>query len=92
MKELAGLKRPGGEAGEVVRRNQEYFARHAERLDYGRAAGRGWPIGSRAVESACLTQQGRYKRAGQFWTREGLRHPCALQEALTNNHWSQLWN
>lgn len=92
LKELGGLKRPGGAAGEAVRRNQNYFAEHAGRMDYAGAARRGWPIGSGAVESACLSQQGRFKRPGQFWTRDGLRHLSALQEARTNGHWSQLWN
>lgn len=92
LKELAGLKRPPGEAADIVRRNQNYFAEHSGRMDYARAARRGWPIGSGAVESACLTQQGRFKRSGQFWTRDGLRHLSALQEAWTNGHWSQLWN
>lgn len=92
LKELAGQKRPGGAASEVVRRNQNYFAGHAGRMDYAGAARRDWPIGSGAVESACLTQQGRFKRPGQFWTREGLRHLSALQEARTNGHWAELWS
>ena len=92
LKNLNAMKRPGGEAGEVVRRNQQYFATHATRMNYGPVARRGWPIGSGAVESACRARQTRFKRPGQFWTAAGLRHLCALEEARTNGHWNQLWN
>ena len=92
LKELSALKRPRGEAGEVVRRNQNYFATHAGRLNYQGVARRGWPIGSGAVESACRSRQMRFKRPGQFWTAAGLRHLSALEEARANGHWYQLWN
>lgn len=51
----------------------------------------GWPIGSGAVESGCRTRQCRRKRPGQFWTKAGLRHLDALEEARDNGHWDQLW-
>ncbi len=92
LQELQAMKRPRGEAGEVIRRNQNYFATHAGRMNYARAARRGWPIGSGAVESACRSRQTRFKRPGQFWTASGLRHLCALEEARANGHWNQLWN
>ena len=92
LKELSALKRPRGEAGEVVRRNQNYFATHAGRINYQGLARRGWPIGSGAVESACRSRQMRFKRPGQFWTAAGLRHLSALEEARANGHWYQLWN
>jgi hypothetical protein len=31
------------------------------------------------------------KRPGQFWTRTGLRHLDALEEARDNGHWDELW-
>jgi hypothetical protein len=92
LQELRAVRRPRGEAGEVIRRNQQYFATHAERMNYGKVAQRGWPIGSGAVESACRSRQTRFKRPGQFWTAAGLRHLCALEEARSNGHWNQLWN
>jgi len=91
LKEFGAIKPPGGQLGEVVRRNQNYFATHAKRLNYQEAAQRGWPIGSGAVESACRSRQCRFKRPGQFWTPSGLRHLCALEEARHNGHWNQLW-
>lgn len=92
LKELGGLAPPPGEAaGATVRREQNYFAHHAPRMNY-RELARNGPIGSGAVESACRQRQCRFKRAGQFWTEEGLRHLCALQEARRNHHWQELWD
>jgi hypothetical protein len=91
LKELAGLKAGRGAAGKIVRREQNYFASHAARMNYAQIAARGWPIGSGAVESACRQRQCRYKRPGQFWTARGLRHLSALEEARANGHWDQLW-
>ena len=92
LRELAALRPPRGAAGQVVRREQQYFAHHAGRMNYHALAQRGWPIGSGAVESACRQAQGRCKRPGQFWTATGLRHLNALMEARTNDHWDQLWS
>ena len=91
LRQIAGLHRPKGEPGEVVRREQNYFAGQEHRMSYARIAARGWPIGSGAVESACRQRQCRFKRPGQFWTKRGLRNLCALQEASHNHHWQELW-
>jgi hypothetical protein len=89
---IAGLKTRRGQRGKVIRREQNYFAEHARRMNYQAIARRGWPIGSGAVESACLQRQGRFKRSGQFWTKPGQQHLCALIEARQNGHWDSLWN
>lgn len=91
LRELAALRPPRGQAGEIVRREQRYFAGHAARMNYETLARRGWPIGSGAVESACRQRQCRFKRPGQFWTASGLRHLGALIEARANGHWDELW-
>jgi len=91
LREIAGLRAPRGQRGEVVRRQQGYFAGQAQRMHYQTIARRGWPIGSGAVESACRQRQCRCKRPGQFWTATGLRHLTALEEARYNGHWEQLW-
>jgi hypothetical protein len=92
LRQIARLKKQRGEAGEVIRREQNYFATHAGRMNYQQIAKRGWPIGSGAVESACRQKQCRFKRCGQFWTKAGLRNLCALDEARRNRHWDELWN
>ncbi len=89
--QMARLKKRAGAAGETIAREQNYFATHAARMNYGEIAGQGWPIGSGAVESACRQKQCRFKRCGQFWTGPGLRRLCALDEARRNHHWDQLW-
>ena len=91
LKEIAGLSAPAGEAGDIVRREQNYFASHAGRMNYQSLHRRGWPIGSGPVESACRQRQCRFKRPGQFWTPKGMRHLGALTEARHNHHWDELW-
>lgn len=91
LRRLRALRAGRGAAGAAIRREQNYFATHARRLNYAAMAARGWPIGSGAVESACAQKQGRLKRPGQFWTASGLRHLNALMEARDNGHWDELW-
>jgi len=92
LREIALLPRRRGEAGKTIRREQNYFATQAGRMNYQTLAQRGWPIGSGAVESACRSRQCRRKRPGQFWTRSGLRHLDALEEARDNGYWDELWS
>ena len=92
LKEIEGLILPKGQGGKVVRREQNYFANNAHRMKYQEIAARGWPIGSGAVESACRQRQCRFKRSGQFWTANGLRNLCALDQARHNHHWEELWD
>ena len=91
LRRIAALGTRCGAAGEVIRREQNYFATHRVRMNYQSMAARGWPIGSGAVESACAQKQGRLKRPGQFWTQGGLRHLNTLMEARDNGYWEQLW-
>jgi hypothetical protein len=91
LKAIAGLSVPRGKRGQVVRREQNYFAGQEHRMKYQQIADRGWPIGSGAVESVCRQRQCRFKRPGQFWTAKGLRHLCTLEEARHNHHWEELW-
>ena len=91
LQEIAALSGPGGQLGEVVRKEKNYFVGQAGRMNYQEIADRGWPIGSGAVESACRQSQCRFKRPGQFWTETGLRNLCALEGARRNDHWDCLW-
>jgi hypothetical protein len=92
LKEIASLKGPRGKRGKILNEQRKYFAGQAQRMNYQEIAERGWPIGSGAVESSCLGSQCRFKRPGQFWTKNGLRHLSALQEARANDHWDPLWD
>ena len=91
LRQIAQLKPRRGAAGKIIRREQNYFATHAGRMNYQTLAKRGWPIGSGAVESACRQKQCRFKRCGQFCTKSGLRNLCTLDEARRNHHWDELW-
>lgn len=92
LRQLAQWPARRGEVGKILREEQGYFERQQGRMNYQAAADRGWPIGSGAVESACRQKQCRFKRPGQFWTRQGFRHLCALDEARRNGHWNALWS
>jgi hypothetical protein len=91
LEAIAALPRRRGERGKAIRREQNYFAEQAKRMNYQTLAQRGWPIASGPVESACRTRQCRRKRVGQFWTPAGLRHLDALEEARDHSHWDELW-
>ena len=91
LKEIAALQHRRGDVGKAIRREQNYFAEQGGRMSYQKLARRGWPIASGAVESSCRSRQCRRKRPGQFWTRPGLRHLDALEEARDNGHWDELW-
>jgi hypothetical protein len=88
---IAAAAAPKGERAKLVRAEQNYFVGQQRRMKYQPIARRGWPIGSGAVESACRQRQFRFKRPGQFWTAEGLRNLCALEDARHNHHWEELW-
>lgn len=92
LHQITRIRKRCGQAGKLIRREQNYFKTHACRMNYQELAKRGWPIGSGAVESACRQKQCRFKRCGQFWTKPGLRNLCALDEARRNHHWDQLWS
>jgi hypothetical protein len=91
LQQMATLPHRRGEPGKVIRREQNYFSQHAQRMNYQTLANKGWPIGSGTVESACRQRQCRRKRPGQFWTQTGLRHLGALEEARDHGHWDELW-
>ncbi|MGN6552200.1 MAG: hypothetical protein ACTHLW_00485 [Verrucomicrobiota bacterium] len=91
IQRLEGLPLGAGPAGEVIRREKNYFQNHSQRLNYQALSRRGWPIGSGSVESACAQRQRRFKRPGQFWTEGGLRRLNALIEARDLNPWDDLW-
>ena len=69
LREIAALPRRRGQVGKLIRREQNYFAEQAGRMNYQKWARQGWPIGSGAVESQC-----RRKRPGQF----GLPRACGI--------------
>jgi hypothetical protein len=74
-----------------AKREQEYFQRHREHVHYQAVAARGCPVGSGAMESFCSQMQGRFKRSGQFWSKQGMADLLALDTARRNLDWDALW-
>jgi hypothetical protein len=91
LKGISALKVPRGQQGEAVRKEKDYFAGQAHRMNYKELADQDWPIGSGPVESTCRQDQRRFKGPGQFWTAPGFRCLSSLDEARRNDHWDALW-
>jgi hypothetical protein len=82
---------PAGAAAEAVRREVNYFHEHRDRMDYRAARRRGEPIGSGAVESSCRQAQCRFKRPGQYWSRQGDEALLCLETFWRNERWHLLF-
>lgn len=76
---------------ETVQREARYFESHREHLGYEVKAGRGEPIGSGAMESACKQYQLRFKRPGQFWHPATEEWLLELDNRRRNGRWDSLW-
>ena len=88
QKGISEVYRSHKEAGSLLKKVKievNYFKAHRDHLHYQAVDEQGGPIGSGAVESLCSQLQDRFKRTGQFWTRTGLRHLLAVEEALRNH-------
>jgi len=86
---LAGLTDPG--AVETVTREVNYFHEHRARMDYRAGQRRGEPIGSGPVEATCRQTQCRFKRTGQFWSRQGDEALMCLETFWRNGRWHLLF-
>lgn len=85
---LEGLKET---ATASLQREITYFKNHQHRMDYGQARERGEPCGSGPVESTCRQYQCRFKRTGQFWTKEGDEALLSVETFWRNDRWSLLF-
>lgn len=82
---------PEGAAGAAVAREVNYFREHQDRMDYRAARRAGEPIGSGPVEATCRQYQCRFKRPGQFWSREGDEALMCLETFWRNDRWHLLF-
>ena len=80
-----------GSTREVLEREAHYFENNRHRLDYAEAKLRGEPLGSGAMESTCRQYQCRFKRPGQFWSREGDEALMCLETFWRNGRWHLLF-
>jgi hypothetical protein len=86
---LAGL--PAGPTAETVQKEVNYLHEHKERMDYRAGRQRGEPIGSGAIESTCRQYQCRFKRPGQYWSKEGDEALLCLETFWRNERWHLLF-
>jgi hypothetical protein len=82
---------PAGATAQAVEKEVNYFHEHQDRMDYRAARRRGEPIGSGAVESTCRQTQCRFKRPGQFWSRQGDEALLCLETFWRNRRWHLLF-
>lgn len=80
-----------GATAELVEKEVNYFHEHQDRMDYRAARRRGEPIGSGAVESTCRQTQCRFKRPGQYWSRQGDEALLCLETFWRNGRWHLLF-
>jgi hypothetical protein len=85
---LKGLE---GASHEAVEKEAAYFRGQQNRMDYAGAKSRGEPCGSGAIESTCRQYQCRFKRTGQFWTKEGDEALMCLETFWRNGRWEHLF-
>jgi hypothetical protein len=91
--EVWPARRPG--LAEAVAAVVGYLERNAHRMEYPEYLGRGWCIGSGAVESACKTVVGqRLKLAGMRWGEDGADALCHLRALYRGEkgQWEAFWN
>jgi len=86
---LAAL--PTGPSAQAVAQEVKYFHEHQPRMDYRAAVRAGEPIGSGPVEATCRQTQCRFKRTGQFWSRQGDEALMSLEMFWRNRRWHLLF-
>jgi hypothetical protein len=89
--EEALAQMPGGAAAQAVAKEVAYFHEHQARMDYRAARRAGEPIGSGPVEATCRQTQCRFKRPGQFWSKQGDEALLCLEMFWRNDRWHLLF-
>lgn len=72
-----------------MQREINHLHSHCGRIDYGTAGEKGEPPGSGAMESACRQYQTRFKRTGQFQTKDEAF--MCLDAFRRNDRWELLF-
>jgi hypothetical protein len=80
-----------GTMREAVDKEINYFGSNLPRMKYKEGHKLGEPLGSGAIESTCRQYQCRFKRPGQFWTREGDEALMCLETFWRNGRWHILF-
>ena len=88
---LANPPRQGTEMLAAIEDANAYFQTHRTHMDYPGAAKAGLPIGSGSMESQCAQFQNRFKRRGQFWTKNGSATFLEVAVRYQNGELRTLW-
>jgi hypothetical protein len=76
---------------EATQKEINYLKEHEKRMTYAGAAQRHEPCGTGPIESTCRQYQCRFKRPGQFWSKEGDEALLCLDNFWRNNRWHILF-
>ena len=82
---------PDGTEAQTVAKEVAYFHEHQARMDYRTGRRAGQPIGSGPVEATCRQTQCRFKRPGQFWSKQGDEALLCLEMFWRNDRWHLLF-
>jgi hypothetical protein len=77
--------------GKIAGKEANYLESHQERMGYMIPKNGKEPIGSGSIESCCRQYQCRFKRTGQFWSREGDEALLILENSWRNDRWRTLF-
>jgi hypothetical protein len=86
------LKLPKNRLKDLAK-EQTFFRRNYQRMNYADFIRRGLPIGSGPVEAACKSVvKGRMCRSGMRWSRQGGQKILNLRVYAKANRWESFWN
>jgi hypothetical protein len=80
-----------GAKKEAAQKEINYLQEHAKRMTYAGARQRNEPCGTGPIESTCRQYQCRFKRPGQFWSKEGDEALLSVDNFWRNNRWHLLF-
>lgn len=76
-----------------LKKEQTFFRRNEERMNYAEFIRRGLPIGSGPVEAACKSVvKSRMCRSGMRWSRKGGQKILNLRVYAKADRWEKFWN
>jgi hypothetical protein len=86
-------KRHRGRKREELAKLHKYIQDNEQEMRYDVFRGKGYDIGSGAVEGACKHVVGkRLKQSGMIWSRAGSSATLALRITWLNKRWDELWS
>lgn len=92
LEELAiAPPRPDKATAAAIQDATDYFENHRNHMDYPAATKAGLPIGSGSMESQCSQFQNRFKRRGQFWSKNGFAALLEIAVRHQNCELNSLW-